>query len=380
MIRRRCLLIAASAAVCGLKLTAAEDKFSPHKKDDAIARGIAFLLAAQSSDGAWRSQTYGSLKDGAALTPLVLRAIVSTRSNAVAAATERGAKYTAVLAEGLDGSGDPNGLYLAANAAVVLSEPGFERYRGARNQFVNYLSRRQLVEALGWSQSDDEYGGWGYAPVPVRKTGAPMAPQANISATRFALEALLASGAQSERAVEAALVFVERCQNYTPTEHTRFDDGGFFFIHRDVTRNKAGLAGVDDTSAKRFRSYGSATADGLGAMLLCNRSLTDPRCRAAAKWLVANGTPGKHPGDFEPRREFARNAAYFYYCWSLARTAKLAGDGEAGTIKRLAGLTARDLINRQRADGSWSNEVVDLREDDPLVATSFALAALSAAR
>jgi hypothetical protein len=35
------------------------------------------------------------------------------------------------------------------------------------------------------------------------------------------------------------------------------------------------------------------------------------------------------------------------------------------------------LVSTQRADGSWRNESARMREDDPLIATSFALVALS---
>jgi hypothetical protein len=42
-----------------------------------------------------------------------------------------------------------------------------------------------------------------------------------------------------------------------------------------------------------------------------------------------------------------------------------------------AELLAAALIERQRFDGSWANAAVDVREDDPLVATSLAVISLS---
>ena len=41
-----------------------------------IERGVRFLVAAQSPDGAVRSRTYGALKDGLSLTPSVAKALV----------------------------------------------------------------------------------------------------------------------------------------------------------------------------------------------------------------------------------------------------------------------------------------------------------------
>src|SRR2546421_9792688 len=43
--------------------------------DRALIKGGRFLLARQEADGAWRSDHYGGLKDGASLTPLVLQAL-----------------------------------------------------------------------------------------------------------------------------------------------------------------------------------------------------------------------------------------------------------------------------------------------------------------
>ena len=41
---------------------------------------------------------------------------------------------------------------------------------------------------------------------------------------------------------------------------------------------------------------------------------------------------------------------------------------------------ADELIGKQRGDGSWSNAQPDMKEDDPLIATSFAIEALSRCR
>ena len=43
-------------------------------------RGADFLVGQQSKDGAWRSDVYGVFKDGTALTPLVLNALLSAAS------------------------------------------------------------------------------------------------------------------------------------------------------------------------------------------------------------------------------------------------------------------------------------------------------------
>ena len=41
---------------------------------------------------------------------------------------------------------------------------------------------------------------------------------------------------------------------------------------------------------------------------------------------------------------------------------------------------ARELIDRQGAEGAWINPIVAMREDEPIIATSMALLALAEVR
>lgn len=47
--------------------------------DCSLQRAERFLMNAQSQDGTWRSQVYGSLRDGIALTPHVLSGLCGMR-------------------------------------------------------------------------------------------------------------------------------------------------------------------------------------------------------------------------------------------------------------------------------------------------------------
>ena len=64
---------------CWLTLGCQSRRESPALSiDRAIAAATRALIAAQAPDGVWRSETYGVMKDGLALTPTVLgKAIVS---------------------------------------------------------------------------------------------------------------------------------------------------------------------------------------------------------------------------------------------------------------------------------------------------------------
>src|SRR5205823_2811541 len=135
--------------------------------------------------------------------------------------------------------------------------------------WLNYLCAQQLTERLGWRREDPQFGGWGYAKEPPYRPGpgrpAPTLHEPNLSATVFALQALRAAGCSpADPAVRNARVFVQRCQNFSERQseaQPAFDDGGFFFIHNDSTRNKAGAVGLDQTRHTRYASYGSTTAD-----------------------------------------------------------------------------------------------------------------------
>jgi squalene-hopene/tetraprenyl-beta-curcumene cyclase len=360
--------------------------------DKPLAAAVRFLLDRQSPDGAWRSDTYGAFKEGDALTPLVLHSLQAVPADAaVRAAIWKGTAFLAALAEpggGIDGG--PYGLnypvYTAALTVLALSRAS--GHEAARATWLAYLRERQLTEALGWQPADVEYGGWGYAAGLPRKPApghpAPPYTESNLSATVVALEALRAADcAGDDPALARALRFVCRCQNFAddPALHDpAFDDGGFFFIPGDPLRNKAGPAGTDRSGRQRFASYGSMAADGLRALLACGLAHGDARVQAARRWLADNFAVAVHPGRFPAGREALRASVYFYYCWSVAQALTACGADAiltpAGPLRWAEALGA-ELCRRQRPDGSWSNDAVEVREDDPILATALAAGTLA---
>jgi hypothetical protein len=110
----------------------------------------------------------------------------------------------------------------------------------------------------------------------------------------------------------------------------------------------------------------------------------DPRLRAAVRWLETNFRADTHPGRFTSDSEVWRDGYFFYYAWSVAHAlhvvrAQGLGEGpaaEGGWARALA----EELLERQRDDGSWANRFTGGREDDPRVATSFAVSALMLCR
>jgi squalene-hopene/tetraprenyl-beta-curcumene cyclase len=347
---------------------------------EAVARGAAFLETRQSADGGWRSDVYGNFRAGDSLTPLVLAALEPET-----AAFDGGCRFLAALAG--DGDREPAldyPVYTAAQSAVALRRGGRQ---AAVDRWLAILRRHQLVERLGWLPADPEFGGWGYATVEPRKPGpdAVRLPllEPNLSATSYAVAALRAvGGAPQDPAFASALVFVERCQNVAAAladADPEFDDGGFFFVLEDAERTKAGSAGRDRHGRVRFSSYGSATADGLRALLACGLPADHPRVVAARSWLERNFSAEVHAGRFPEDRRVFRDSCFYYYAWSVAAALEAVGvdtvPTAAGPVEWRRSLAAA-LIALQAADGGWVNPSGAVREDEPLVATSFAVAAL----
>jgi hypothetical protein len=133
----------------------------------------------------------------------------------------------------------------------------------------------------------------------------------------------------------------------------------------------------------RGRSYASATADGLRALLACGLAHDDERVVGARAWLERRFDPERNAGDIPPERATEREASCYYAAWSAAHAfARLdaaqqgCSAGRAGWARQLASA----LLARQRADGSFAGDAGILLEDDPLVATPLALGALASCR
>jgi len=369
------------------------------RAEAALRKAAEYLVSKQSSDGAWRSETYGAMRDGPSLTPLVMSALLFLPQAGAGgqAALAKGADYLAGFV-GEDGrlKVRPRELlfpvYTAASASRVLVLVGQSpRNVRAQQAWLAYLRGRQLNESLGWQPSDAEYGGWGYALDVPRKPAASgpkeLLHESNLTATVFALAALRsAKTLAGDPAYAQALAFVKRCQNFSDdpaAADAKFDDGGFFFIPGDAAQNKAGAAGHDRSGHLRFHSYGTMTADGLRALLRCGLAADHPRVVAARSWLERNFSAAHNPGAFAADRAVLQDATWYYWAWAASH-AFLAVD-----LKRLKARDgpvvwheafARELLARQRPDGSWSNRFTDAKEDDPLVATSWATAALAIGR
>ena len=368
--------------------------------DHAIERAADYLESQQNEDGAWPSETYGLFRDGVALTPHVLRSLATAeRDNDT---TKRAAAFVASKVGYEFATGSSNGghwlsedvygpVYFCADAALSQYPSPFTVYG-----LGSLLLEHQIPGEPNHSFA--QQGGWGYAKHTFAginehtrfrehfdhgKCTLPVVENlsANISSTAYALDAMAITkrpdveAHRIETMHRTALQFASRCQNFG-TGDNRFDDGGFFFNPADPARNKGGPAGTDKQGYARFHSAGSSTADGLRVLLHCGQAKDNPRVAAARDWLFKHFDPDHNPGTFNADREILRDAYYFYYAASIADTFTLLGEGPEDWAQQLA----KALINRQQDDGSFANAYTDGKEDDPLIATPFALRTMVACR
>ena len=357
--------------------------------DEALLDGARFLLAAQDPDGAFRSKSYAAFKDGYSLGPLILSALYFAPPDpAIVRAYDRGADF---LAGAVSVGRFAYPSYSKSGAILVLSVDRNARHAAARDRLVELLRLSQLDERLGWTKADPSYGGWGYWLEEPRKPPPDVFRHellsSNLSATLFAIAALAFAGVSlDDPAFIAARTFVERCQNFAENPKRadrRFDDGGFFFTPDNDIQNKAMAAGKDRSGKIRYTSYGTMSADGMRALIRLGLPRTHPRVRAAADWIRTRFDPERASGDYPEVRELQRASAYYYYAWTTSHA--LAAMGERSyrrgrTEVDWPASLSQAILQRKRDDGSWSNPSGDLREDDPLIATPFAMAALEVSR
>jgi squalene-hopene/tetraprenyl-beta-curcumene cyclase len=220
------------------------------------------------------------------------------------------------------------------------------------------LRRQQFADDRGYHRDVPAYGGWGMG---GDLHTAPHTGHVDLSMTRYVLQAFAAAGvAAGDPVFERAQVFLGRCQN---TEAG--GDGGFYFSPVILDANKAGEDGT------RFRSYGTTTADGLLGLLAAGVPASDDRVQRAAEWLRVHHSATGAPGFVDQAHARWTGGLRFYYAAASAEAGRRMG------VVQDAELVA-DLMKTQRADGLWVNADSLVKEDDPLIAAPFALAALLA--
>ncbi len=350
-IDRRTFLVHALAAA-GTTCAALATGCSRRRGSASLRQAAQYLWAQQAEDGGFHSTTYGLLRSGQSLTPFVLVALLGvpeSESSRPRGAVERALTFIKANtnADGALGLMDetaadyPNyATALAVCAMVKGRSPQDHEYEKVTSPMVAQLRAQQFSEANGWTSQQAPYGGWGMGGAIHRP---PETGHVDLSMTRHVLEALQLSGIPpSDPVMTRALIFLQRSQN---------SDGGFYFSPVNPEINKAG------ESAGRFASYGTTTADGVLALRAAGVPAEDPRIAKAITWLKDHHQPARAPGFDEGTGQPWGSGLRFYYAHAIARV--------------VPSLPVE--LPPQSGDGSFRNSVNLVKEDDPLIATAFAL-------
>jgi squalene-hopene/tetraprenyl-beta-curcumene cyclase len=243
--------------------------------------------------------------------------------------------------------------YNTSVALMALTEAENPAYDEIIKRAQNYLMVLQADEGEGYTPDDKMYGGIGY--------GGDLRP--DMSNLVYALGALKESGVPKDAEVwEKAIKFIERCQNRSESNDQAWagDDGGFVYY--------PGYSMAGGT-----RSYGTMTYNGVLSFIYANVDKNDDRVQAAVRWLKDNYTLEENPPIG------AQGLYYYYHTMSKALTTygePVITDSK-GVEHNWYEELARKILSLQKPEGHWVNEEDRWMESMPILATSYAILALS---
>jgi len=345
-----------------------------HEIEQCFGRALSYLSQTQQEDGSW--------SDYPGITALVLTAYL-------AAPDQLGARYNETIVGGfrylIDHIKEDGGIYppyepqlkayntsVAIMAMMAAKTPAFEEHiLEARH----YLMSLQADEDDGLTEDSATYGGIGYN----------KDERSDISNMQFALEAIKASESlewlsdrtaapadpdSSDNQLNAideelfwdrAILFLQRCQNFQKYNDFKWssNDGGFVYY--------PGVSKAGGTT-----SYGGMTYAGMKSLIHAGLDKDDERVQAAFGWIRGNYTVDTNP-------ELGQQGLFYYY-HVMAKALAACGDSilvdTSGTAHDWRGDLADKLISIQNPDGSWINENGRWWENNPNLATAYALLTL----
>jgi len=381
-----------------------------------LANAIEWLVAQQDETGAFKSKHYGPMKQGAATTSLALYSLSMLPDDLREKHTDAIGKAFEFLMPGTKARGrvaNPDGsldhpVYSTAMLLVAAKRLEYEIEPELATKLLDFLIRSQCVEGRGFDPINPNYGGWDVIgpDVMAGKTSG-----TNVSVARFVLEAFACivpvkdepTLALDETIIERVRESRQRALDWLKRLHKDSSDGGFYF-----SAQPGSALNKSQTNDGKPKSYGSATCDALLALNFAGDTSSETYT-AANTWILTR-TKGTDIGGFENQKDSGwPKALQFYYLQSLTRVKAFlhqqmlkelpepgaidldpeAKDPATITPISLSVRNMRFLAERetdvqsvfktaQHEDGRFQNKSALMRENDPLIATSFAIIALSA--
>jgi squalene-hopene/tetraprenyl-beta-curcumene cyclase len=327
-----------------------------------VDKAAAYLKKSQDADGRF-AYKYG----GPGITALVAAGLIR---NGYSPEHPVVARALAALDKSVqkDGGVYDKGLanYTTCVAIMAFKEANTKgRYDQVIKNAGKFLKTLQFDESV-IEDKDVKFGGVGY-------DGK---SRPDLSNTQYFVEALIAAGVPpNDPAIQNALKFVSRCQNLPGETNdqpfakltTPDDKGGLTYnpIVTDKNPNRTPVGGL--------RSAGVMTYAGLKSFLHAGVDRNDPRVKAAIDWIRRHYSLDTNPGQGKS------GLFYYYHTFGKAMDSWGADTFEDADGKKH--LWRRELFEtlkkQQREDGSWVNENGAFLENNPDLATAYALLALS---
>lgn len=348
-----------------------------------LTSAVNFLWEKQSIDGGWHSETHGIMKSGQSISAFVFYNLLQV-PNDIYKPTEKQISNALNflrqnIKDGVLGNFDPLILdypnYATAYALRVFKHFDLENDQLLIHQMTQYLVSQQFTEHRGFSKDHPAYGAWGFGEKFLEDG---VHGHVDLSHTRRILQTLQLIDNQPDSIYQNSQYFLSLLQK--DTTDTRLHpsgisstkityDGGFYASTVTVSTNKGKLT---DEGNPFYRSYATATADGLLALLATGVNPSDSRVQEAFQWLLDH--PKLEYPEGIPLDDFNQwHQVMFYY--------HLAVRGQAYKAMGFSGNWKNDIVNilleKQLENGSFFNPIgAANKEDDPLIATSFVLQAL----
>lgn len=354
------------AAVCCLTLSSPAQPVSPELAQQArasVEKGLAWLKAHQKPSGAWSEENMP------ALTALPLWAIAASGSTAfgpeqdkaVACLLSKQKPDGGIYVPQPDKKGSGLGNYNTSISAMALEATGRKDLAPA------ILKARTYIASSQHFGDDSHAGGFGYDKDSQRA-------YTDLNNTHYSMDAMrrterledLRPAGEKKADINwaAALKYVEQMQN--KEGDTR---GGFAYN----TEDPKGGAVTNSDGKVMLRAYGSMTYAGVLAMVHAKLEKSDPRVRSAVDFCSRYWTLDENPGQ-------GQQGLYFYFN-IMSRALSVAGldaipKQKVGEEIRWREEVVKKIISLQKPDGSWANDNNRWWENDPVLATSYALLAL----
>lgn len=323
-----------------------------------LQKGVSWLQAQQKPNGSWSEEKMPALS-ALPLWAMAAAGIPTTepsQKKAVAFLLSCQNPDGGVYVNNPDRKGGGLGNYNTCISVMALFATG-------RKDLMPAVLKARAYIASSQHYGDDSHdGGFGYDQSARRL-------YTDLNNTHYALDAMRRTQAAEdfrpagEKRVDvnwdSALKYVERMQN------TEGDTKGGFAYN---TTDPKGGAVTNAQGKVTLLAYGSISYAGLLSLIHAQLTPSDPRVRSALDYASKHWTLEENPGQ-------GQQGIYFYYN-IISRALSASGVEEVRDTIRWREDVVRKVLALQKADGSWVNENNRWWENDPVLATAYALLAL----